>query len=176
MIYKLESTFVSKWWGTNILKISKFISLHLFSRPRIENQSGQTFAYVFIFPYIFFFHVYFLFPHFSFLPVYYDITFAVGTGECSSSSASSVGTALMQRTKFHIKRAVHDFELETKGKLDFISREQTSFRVDIKMTTDDFADVVIALENKIDHPKRSHASSCFEPKMSEGFANDLGTL
>lgn len=44
------------------------------------------------------------------------------------------------------------------------------------MTTDSFADQLIASENKIENRERSCTTSRSEPEITEGFANDLDTL
>lgn len=46
----------------------------------------------------------------------------------------------------------------------------------VEIITNDFADRLIALKNKITYLYRSRASSRFELKLSEWFANNLGTL
>lgn len=63
-----------------------------------------------------------------------------------------------------------------KGELELNIMNQIALRKDVKMTTDSFADWLIAIGNKIHDLGKSCAIICSKSKIPEGFYNDLGTL
>lgn len=104
------------------------------------------------------------------------MTFATRSQAGSLAPASPTGMALMHQAKHHIEKAVQELELKMKVEFVLITKEQIVLGEHVKRTTDGFADALIALKNKIEHLEKSCETSRSEPEITEGLANDKGTL
>lgn len=83
---------------------------------------------------------------------------------------------LWQQSKLFTEEAVQDLELKMNVELGLNNKNQIALRMEVKMTTNGFADQLFALGKKPNHIKRSCVISSSEYEITKAFGKDLGTL